>query len=203
MKLQTIPLWLAVVAATLALPAAAFAEGEKKSVLSPDVANSLTTLIVFALLLTILRLFAWKSIMEGMQKREDKIRRARDDAEAARDEAAKIRDELRAERAKAFDEAKAIRDEARRDSDRLREEERARTSAELQSERERLRIEIETAKAQALQEIWAQTVQLATRVSTRALTGTLPDETQRQLVERAITDLKSQPDLGGNGVRRA
>jgi F-type H+-transporting ATPase subunit b len=147
------------------------------------------TLIVFIGLFLVLGKFAWKPIMDGLQKREDFIVQARTDAETARSEAQKLLDDVKAQRAKANDEIAAILAQARKDSDAYRESEKARTAAELQAERERLRREIETARDQALQEIWAKTVGLATLVSSKALGRAVSDDDHSRLIEESLAEI--------------
>lgn len=152
----------------------------------------LWTLVVFGLLVVILWKFAWGPIMQGLQKREDIIRQAREDAVRARDEAEAIRVDLQRKMTAAHEEARSILEEARRDAATFRESERARTQADLQAERDRLRREIETARDQALQEIWSQAVQLASLMSTKAVGRHLSPDDHRQLLDEALADLGKQ-----------
>jgi F-type H+-transporting ATPase subunit b len=148
------------------------------------------TLIVFGGLFLILGKYAWKPVMDGLQKREDAILQARTDAETARGEAQKLLDEIKAQRGKSNDEVVAIIAQARKDADAFRDSEKARTAADIQAERERLKREIETARDQALKEIWMKTVDLATMVSTKAIRRELSVEDHRRLIDEALVELK-------------
>src|ERR671936_824072 len=66
-------------------------EGQENPILSPRFDLGIWTLVVFALLLLVLRRFAWGPMLEGLQKREQNIRAAREDAERAREEAQRLR----------------------------------------------------------------------------------------------------------------
>src|SRR5947209_16589471 len=114
---------------------------------------SLWTIVVFLVLFFVLRKWAWGPMLEGLQKREESIHGAMEEARQAKEEAAKLRAELQAELAKARSEAQAVRDEARRDAERLREEISARAKAEIQAERERLRKDMDNARDQVVQEL--------------------------------------------------
>ncbi len=70
---------------------------------------------MFAVLLLVLRKYAWGPMLEGLQGRENRIRGALDEAQAARADAAKLRDDLKAEMDKVHDKIRALMDEARRD----------------------------------------------------------------------------------------
>jgi F-type H+-transporting ATPase subunit b len=148
------------------------------------------TLVVFGLLIFILGRYAWGPVMQGLQKREDAITQARSDAEMARGEAQKLLDEVKAQRAKANEEAAGILAEARKDADAFREAEKARTAADIQADRDRLKREIETARDQALQDIWARTVELASLVSTKAVRRELSVDDHRRLIDEALSELK-------------
>ena len=156
----------------------------------------LWTLNTFVLLLVILRVTAWKPIMEGLEKREQVIVNARDEAIKAKEEAEKARDDLKQQLAEAHSQAREIVDEARRDGAALRESMRTEAQAEIQAERDRLRKEIETAKDQALQEIWSQSVQLATMMSTKAVRRELSEEDHRRLLDESLAELGTK--VGGS-----
>jgi F-type H+-transporting ATPase subunit b len=156
------------------------------------------TIIVFLVLLFVLGKFAWKPMLEGLQKREENIRAALEDAQRARDEAQRVREQLHAEMNQASEKVREMMDAARRDAERSTNDMIAKTRAEIQTERERLRREIDLAKDQALQQIWSQTAQLATLVSAKAIRRQLNVEDHRRLVDDAIAELRQ----GGNGNAR-
>src|SRR3989338_10590425 len=62
----------------------------KAGFLTPDATVALLTWITFFALLAILKKFAWKPILDGLDAREEKIRKALDDARKAGEELAKI-----------------------------------------------------------------------------------------------------------------
>jgi F-type H+-transporting ATPase subunit b len=149
------------------------------------------TLVVFGLLLFILGRFAWGPIMRGLEKREDIIRRARDEAEQALAQGQKLRDELAAQRASAAEEVRGLMDSARRDAQAVRDQARADAAKDIQAERDRLRREIDSARDQALQDIYATAVHFAEEFAKKAIGRKLemsPDE-RRRLVDEALTEL--------------
>jgi F-type H+-transporting ATPase subunit b len=150
----------------------------------------LWTLIVFGLLFFLLSKVAWKPIMQGLQKREETIASHHTAAESARGEAQKLLDEVRAQKARAGEEIAAMLAQARREADAFREVEKARTAADVQAERERLKREIDTARDQALQDIWARTVELAALVSSKAVRRELSADDHRRLIDEALVELK-------------
>jgi F-type H+-transporting ATPase subunit b len=150
---------------------------------------SIWTIVVFLVLLFVLRKYAWKPLLEGLEQREHSIHAAMEEAKKAREEAQALRNALAEEAAKAQDRVREVLDQARRDAERMTAEMMTRAKAEIQSERDRLRREIETARDQAIQELWNQTAQLATLVSSKAIRRQLTTEDHRRLVEEAIEEL--------------
>jgi F-type H+-transporting ATPase subunit b len=152
----------------------------------------LYTLVIFGLIFVILGKFAWKPIIDGLQKREDLITSARTAAEKAKEDAEKLLLEVKAQRARGNEEVVALLAEARRDADNYREAERARAAADIQADRERLKREIDTARDQALKELWEKTVQLAALVSSKALGRVVSPNDHRRLVDEALVELQQQ-----------
>jgi F-type H+-transporting ATPase subunit b len=165
-------------------------EAEENPILSPRFDLGIWTLVVFALLLLVLRRYAWGPMLEGLQKREENIRAAREDAERAREEAQRLRAELQAEMDRAAEKVRDFMDAARRDAQHASDEMMAKTRADIQTERERLRREIGMARDQALQEIWNQAADLATLISAKAIRRQLTPDDHRRLVDDAIAQLR-------------
>jgi F-type H+-transporting ATPase subunit b len=183
-------LWPAVFAATAraADPHAAAAGGDDIFGKALDLA--IWTIVVFLLLLFILSKYAWKPMLEGLQRREENIRAAVEEARLAREEAQRLRAELQTEINKAQEKVRDFMDEARRDAKQLADDMAARAKEEIQTERQRLRREIETARDQALHELWNQTAQLASLVSSKAIRRNLTPDDHRRLVDEALAELR-------------
>jgi len=80
-------------------------------------------------------------MLEGLQKRENNIQSAVEDARKSKEEAQRLRDEIQAERNKIEDARRDIIQKAQADAQRLADEISARTKAEMQAERDRARRE--------------------------------------------------------------
>jgi len=149
------------------------------------------SMVVFLLLVLVLKKYAWGPILEGLKRREEGIAHALTEAALAKEEASKLRRELSAELAKAHDQVREIMEEARRDAQATADAIVSKGKAEIQTERDRLRREMETARDQALQELWAQSAELATLISTKALRRNIGADDHRRLVQDAIGELGS------------
>lgn len=154
--------------------------------------TALWAIVVFVFLLIILRKAAWGPILEGLQKREETIKAAVDEAKLAREETRRVTAQFQAEMAQKMAEIPKIMEEARRDAEALKEEMRAQAAKDIQTERQRLRREIDTAKDQALQEIWHQAAQLATLISAKAIGKHLSEEDHRRLIDESLAELQER-----------
>jgi F-type H+-transporting ATPase subunit b len=154
------------------------------------------TVVVFLLLMFVLSRFAWKPMLEGLQKREDSIRGALAEAAKTRDEAHALRAQLQQEMGQAHEKVRAIIEEAKRDAQVTADEVLAKAKADIQQERERLHREIQVETDQALQSLWVHAADLATQVSAKALGRQLDGEGQRRLIDEALADLKQSAGKG-------
>jgi F-type H+-transporting ATPase subunit b len=158
------------------------------------------TILVFVIVLLILGRYAWKPILELLHKREETIRTGLEEAEKARAETARLRDQLQQEMAQSQDKVRQVLDEGRRAAQRQQDEMMAQARAEIQGERDRLHREIEMARDQALQQLWAQTADLATLVASKAIRRQLTPDDNRRLVDEALVELR-QTERNGHGTR--
>ena len=151
--------------------------------------TALWSIVVFVALLFILRKMAWGPMLEGLQKREDSIRSAVEEAKKAREETQRVTAQFQAEMAAKMAEIPKIMEEARREAEQLKETMRADATKANQADRQRLLHDIETARDQALQEILNRTAQLATLISAKAIGRHLSEDDHRRLVDEALDDL--------------
>lgn len=157
----------------------------------------LWAIVVFLILFTILRTKAWGPILEGLQKREEHIRLAVEEAKNARAETARMQAQVKAEMDAKFAEVPKIMEEARRDAEALKEELRSQATKEITADRQRLRREIEVARDQALKEIWEQAAQLATLISAKVIGKSLSEDDHRRLIDESLRDLRDASPSAG------
>jgi ATP synthase F0 subunit b len=157
------------------------------------------TLVVFLVLLFVLGKFAWKPMLQGLEQRETTIRSELEQAQLERKEAQALNERWKDEMAKAQDQVRELLDEARRNAQRAAEELLNRAKADAQAERERGRREIALATDQALQQIAAQTANLAALVSSKVIRRELKPEDHRRLVDEALAELNQTGRKNGHG----
>jgi F-type H+-transporting ATPase subunit b len=121
--------------------------------IDPDLA--ICTAIVFLLLLLILAKFAWRPIMQGLEKREQSIAGQIEEAHQANQKAAQTLEQYQARLAAAADEVRAIVAEGKREAEAARAQILAEAQEAARREQQRAVAEIAAAKNQALGEIAA------------------------------------------------
>jgi F-type H+-transporting ATPase subunit b len=158
---------------------------------TPDIGLIFWMTLSFAIVLAILKKFAWKPILQGLKDREDSIKESLSSAEKARDEMAKLKSdneqllaEARLERDKIIKEALATASSIKED---------AKTDASKISGKmiEDARTDITNAKQAALAEMKQLVASLSLEIAEKLLRKNLSDnKDQRELVDRFINDIK-------------
>lgn len=162
------------------------------ALLTPAIGLIFWMLVVFLLLVLILRKFAWKPIIDGLNDREHEIQSALDLAEQTRAEMAK----LMATNEKMVAEANAARDKIIRDakdaSDRMILEAKDKAIAEgqrmIDNARETILNEQQAAIAKMKEEVATLSLKIAEKVLHRELSD-------RSSQEKLIADLASSARL--------
>ncbi len=153
--------------------------------LAVDVDLAIWTAVVFLLTLVILSKYAWRPIVEGLERREKAIAENIATAENAADDARKLTSEYEAKLAGAADEVRAIIEEARRDADFTGQQIVAKAQAKATEEGKRMLREVETAKEAALNEIFDSSANLAVNLAGRIVGRELTPGDHTRLVEEA------------------
>jgi F-type H+-transporting ATPase subunit b len=165
----------------------ASAEGAGPDPLIFDIDLAICTAIVFLLTLAVLRKFAWRPIVTGLEKREQAIADNIATAENAAEEARKLTAHYEEKLAGAADEVRAIIEEARRDAEHTGQQivEKAHTKAT--EEGNRLLREVELAKNIALKEISDRATNLAVDLAGKIVQRELSPNDHAQLIQSAQT----------------
>jgi F-type H+-transporting ATPase subunit b len=156
----------------------------------------LWTVVVFLLLLFILRKLAWEPMLTGLQKREDSIKSALEEAKRSSEESQKLRGQMASQMAEAQEKVKAVLDNARRDAQSMADDLVSKAKSEILADRQRLHREVDLARDQALEALSVHTAELATLVASKALGRGVVLEDQHRLIEEAIAGLASVSPIG-------
>ena len=158
---------------------------------TPDIGLIFWMTVSFLIVLTILKKFAWKPILQGLKDREDSIRESLSSAEQARDEMAKLKSDNEQLLAEARLERDKIIKEALTTANNIKEE--AKTDASKISGKmiDDARVVINSEKQAALAEMRQEVAKLSLEIAEKLMRKNLSnDKSQRELVEQFIKDIK-------------
>ena len=156
-----------------------------------DIGTVIFSIVTFALLALLLRLFLYKPVLAMLDKRRQAVNEALDQAERTRIEAEKADERLQEKlnatrleadriiseaRSRAEENTAALLQQAKEDAERIS----AQAVADIALERER-----------ALAELREQTADLALLAAEKALTSTLTDEQQQKLLDSFVEQVGS------------
>jgi F-type H+-transporting ATPase subunit b len=150
---------------------------------------------VFLGLLGLLTAFAWKPIMQGLEKRERGIADTIAATNAAHEEARRQLASYERRLAEAADEVRGMLEEARRDSEATRQTIIAEARKAADEEQARAKREIGLAKDDALSQIAEKAGQLAVEVAGKFLREKLGSEDQSRLVRDSVAAIGSRPSV--------
>ena len=150
---------------------------------------------VFLGLFGLLTKFAWKPIMEGLEKREQGIADTIAATQAANEDAKRMLASYERRLAEATDEVRGMLDEARRDADATRQTIVAEARKAAEDEKTRARYEIGLAKDEALAAIADRAGDLAVEVAGKFLREKLGRDDQARLVRDSVTSLGTKPSV--------
>jgi F-type H+-transporting ATPase subunit b len=155
-------------------------------------APAITALIVFALVFFVLYVKVWPVIMKGLDERSSKIREEIAMAEAARKQARDALDEYEKNLAEARAESQRMLEDTKAQQQELAAQLRAKADAELNALRERAKRDIESAKRTALNEIYGESVTLASTMAGKILQREISVQDQQNLVNESLAEMKAR-----------
>lgn len=153
---------------------------------------ALASFLIFLSLLTLLGWFAWRPIMEGLDKRENAIALRIADAQRSADEAAEQLRLYQARLAAAADEAQALIVQARRNAESVAEKIRDEAREDARRERVRAEADIQAAKLAALRDVSQRSAQMAVQLAGRILHRELRPDDHAALIGEALEHFPSR-----------
>ena len=151
--------------------------------------------VIFLGLLGLLTKFAWKPIMDGIDKREQGIADTIAATQAANEDAKRMLASYERRLAEATDEVRGMLEEARRDADVTRQAIVAEARKAADDEKNRARHEIGLAKDDALAQIADRAGDLAVEVAGKFLREKLGREDQARLVRDSVASIGTKPSV--------
>ncbi len=157
--------------------------------LDPNPGLIVWTLVTFVLLVVILRKFAWKPLLESLQKREDTVRGALERAEHAKQEAERLLEENRKQLARAEADAQRILNEGRELGEKLKAEIVEKANQQSRRLTEQAKQEIERDKEAALAQLRGEVANLAIKAAEKILDETLDEKKHGAIVDSYLKNL--------------
>lgn len=174
---------------TIEVSAAPIESHARDEFLSPDVSLMILTWVTFFSLLAILYRFAWKPILSGLEEREEKIRRALEDAQKATEELAKIHLTRQKILAEADEKAREIVAQSRKaalEAARIIEQ---KTKDEAQIQLANLQFEIKAARQKAEASLREESARLIVALASKIIQEDLDTPKNRQFVDRLMKEI--------------
>ena len=158
----------------------------------PDPGLYIWTIVTFLVLLGLLARFAWRPLLDALEKRQEVIRKSLDDARKARQEL----EQVKADAAKLLSEARAeageivsrTRSEAARFADEMKQ--KARTDADALVKHAERQIEMQTARA--METIRRETVDLSVEIASKILRRSITKEDNERLIDDTLKEMQSR-----------
>jgi F-type H+-transporting ATPase subunit b len=147
------------------------------------------TWIAFGLMAAVLYKVAWKPILAGLDKREETIRKALEDAERARQELARIAETRQQTIDEADQKARDIVDAARKAAVEAAGVVQQKAREESQILLDNARREIETAQAKALSALRKESADLAVSIARKIIVENLDEARSRALADKLIRNV--------------
>ena len=169
--------------------AALAAEGANESLFAGTIAQSVAAIVVFILLMAILRKYAWKPILNGLQDREKKIADDLSKAESAAMQAQDTLKEYKTHLEQAQVEANKIIEQGKADANRIAAGLKEKTQAEVDQLRQRAQADILAAKEQALAQIYTQAATLVTGAAARVLQREISSQDHEKIINQSLEAL--------------
>ena len=161
----------------------------------PDPGLFVWTILTFLILVALLARFAWRPLLQALERRQATIAQSLDDAQRARQELERLQRESARIMAQARAEAESILARSRSDAEALREElkQKARTEAAAIVKNAERQIQLETARA--VQQIRHEAVDLSVAIASKILRRQVTREDNEALIQEALKQVESQPTV--------
>jgi F-type H+-transporting ATPase subunit b len=158
----------------------------------PDPGLFIWTILTFLVLVGLLAKFAWRPLLEALERRQATIAAALDNAKLARQELERLQKESAEMMRQARVEAEAIIARSRSDADALREElkQRARTEAATIVKNAEQQIQLEAARA--IQQIRHEAIDLSVTIASKILQRQVSREDNEALIEATLKQVEAR-----------
>ena len=149
------------------------------------------TILVFVVLLTLLKKFAWGPLLAALEERQEGIRKSLDAAAQARKELEQVQEESNRIVAKARADADAIIAASRADALKLQEELRAKARLEAEGIVKNAEREIQQQTTQSLAQIREEAVDLSLSIASKLIQRNLSKKDNETLIQDTLKQIRT------------
>jgi F-type H+-transporting ATPase subunit b len=158
----------------------------------PDPGLYIWTIVTFLVLLALLARYAWRPLLDALEKRQDAIRKSLDDARHAKEELHRLQAESSKILAEARSQAAAIIDGTRADTARFAEEMKQKARVEADALVKHAQREIDAQTARAMQSIRREAIDLSVAVAAKILRRDISHADNERLVDDTIREMQAK-----------
>ena len=175
----------------LATPAVALAEESAvgPDILIPKMAEFVPALIAFLVILAVMAKLVWPSVLEMMEKRQQKIQDDLDAAERSKIEAAEEAKSYEAKILEAHHEADAIVAKAKKEAEEVRSAVLAKAQREAADIIAKAHGAVDSERHKAMIELSSSVVDLSVEIASKIIGNDLSVEEQRRLAEKYLAEV--------------
>ena len=158
----------------------------------PDPGLYIWTIVTFLILAGLLARYAWRPLLDALEKRELAIKTSLDDARQAKEELQRVQAESQRILSEARVEAGEIVSRTRTDAARFADEmkQKARADAEVLVKHAERQIEMQTARA--VETIRHEAVDLSVAIATKILRRDISKEDNERLIQDTLKEMQSR-----------
>jgi F-type H+-transporting ATPase subunit b len=158
----------------------------------PDPGLFIWTILTFLVLVALLARFAWRPLLEALERRQAAIAKSLEDAQRARQELERLQRESAEMMRQARVEAEAIVSRSRSDAEALREELKQKSRAEAAAIVKNAEKQIQLETARAIQQIRSETIDLSVAIASKILRRQVSKEDHEGLIEETLKQVETR-----------
>jgi len=158
----------------------------------PDPGLFIWTILTFLVLVALLAKFAWRPLLDALERRRATIARSLEDAQKARQELERLQRESAEMMRQARVEAESIISRSRSDAEALREELKQKSRAEAAAIVKTAEKQIQMETARAVQQIRSEAVELSVAIASKILKRQVSKEDHEGLIEDTLKQVETR-----------
>jgi F-type H+-transporting ATPase subunit b len=158
----------------------------------PDPGLYIWTILTFVVLVVLLTKFAWRPLLDALDRRQESIRKSLDDARQARQELERLRTESTRILVEARTEADAIISRTRADAARAGEEMKTKARADAENIIRNAERQIELEASRAVETIRREAVDLSVAIASKLIQRNITKEDNERLIGETLKEIESK-----------